>query len=58
MPEFSELQRKVARKILANARRDLGSDLGGFSAVDLLLDNMSDLGSVDEARALLAEVEG
>ncbi len=47
----------TARKILARGRRDLGEDLGGWSAVDLLLDNMAEL-DVEDARALLSLLSG
>lgn len=49
------LQEK-AREILAGARADLGHDLGGFSKVDLLLDNMPELMSVEAAKELLRSI--
>jgi hypothetical protein len=47
-----------AMGVLADARRDLGHELGGFSPVDLLLDNLPSLSSSDDARDLVAYVEG
>ena len=55
--QLTTAQHTTARHVLANARRDLGEDLGGFSAVDLLLDNMAEL-DVDDARALLTCLDG
>ena len=50
-----QVLRERARRILAAAREDLGHDLGGFSAVDLLLDQ--DVAhDVEDARELLAEL--
>ena len=43
-----------ARAILQRARADLGADLGGGSAIDLLADNMA--GSLDSLRALLVRI--
>ncbi len=42
-----------ARKIIDGAIAELGSDLCGYSAVDLLLDNMPGLRGSDDARRLL-----
>lgn len=49
-------KRARARRVLRAARRDLGPDLGGFSAVDLLLDQ-DVAATVDEARAILADID-
>ena len=41
------------RRIVERAVADLGPDLGGFSAVDLVLDNLPDLISVADAKVAL-----
>lgn len=46
--------RDRARKVIAAARHDLGLSVAGLA--DLLLDNLPELQSVAEARALLAEI--
>lgn len=51
-----ELVRR-AREILRKAREELGQDLGGYSGVDLLLDNMRCLKNSSDARRLLALAE-
>lgn len=45
-----------ARTVLEAARRDLGPELGGYSATDLLLDRLPELASVEDARALLRSI--
>ena len=40
MLRFSDIEVQGARSIIENAKIDLGEDLGGFSKVDLLADNM------------------
>ena len=45
-----------ARKIVDDAVTDLGPNLAGYSAVDLLLDNMPELRSSADARRLLPEI--
>jgi hypothetical protein len=47
----------TARNVLAVAKRNLGSDLGGFGAVDLLLDSMPDLRDADHARRVLEAID-
>lgn len=42
-----------AGRVLAAARADLGHNLGGFSAVDLLLDKLPQIRSVREAQNVL-----
>lgn len=42
------------RALLASARQDLGPDLGGFSAVDVVADNFS--GSLPEIRRVLRSI--
>ncbi len=46
-------QLEVARLIMSRCINDLGPGFGGFSPVDLLLDQMPGLKSPDEARALV-----
>lgn len=46
------------RVTLTNAQQALGADLGGFSPVDLLLDNHPELKSVREARNALDYIAG
>ncbi len=52
----SPYQLTKAKRVLDAARRELGADLGGFSPVDLLLDQ-DVAATVDEARAILAELK-
>jgi len=51
------LLRKKARRVLANARTNLGEDLSGYSPVDLLLDKIPSLQNSQEARMLLHSIE-
>ncbi len=46
-----------ARDALKRARADLGHDLGGWSPVDLLLDQMPEIRSPEHARSLLADLD-
>lgn len=47
---------EMARAILAHARADLGPNLGGYSPVDLLLDQIPGLGDSADARQVLAKI--
>lgn len=51
---FESIQ-DAARRILREARADLGDDLGGFSALDLLADNLP--GTLPDLRAILERIE-
>lgn len=46
-------KQKRAAAVLRAARRDLGEDFSGWSAVDLILDNLPDVADPDEARSIL-----
>jgi hypothetical protein len=54
---FTTLQVDRAKSIIREAQADLGSDLGGFSPVDLLLDNMPELNGSEQARDLLRMID-
>jgi hypothetical protein len=54
MASSTDNQQTAARIIIA-ARKDLGTDLGGWSLVDLLADNMPL--SIDEIREVLIDIE-
>jgi hypothetical protein len=47
----------TARNVLAVAKRNLGSDLGGFSEVDLVLDSMHDLKDAEHARRVIEAID-
>ena len=55
MKTNKELQDK-ARGVIRRARASLGQDLDGGGLTDLLLDNLPELRSVQEARELLKEI--
>lgn len=46
-------QAERIRPLVQNAVKDLGSDLSGFSVVDLVLDNIEDISSFDAKCALV-----
>lgn len=48
-----EILASEVRGIVIAAVRDLGSDLGGFSVVDLVLDNIEHVSSADAKVALV-----
>ena len=56
--EWSPLYRSgfddAARAIIADAREALGQNLGGYSILDLLADNVT--GSVDDLRAVMDRI--
>lgn len=51
-----ETKLEQAKRIIENAQKSLGSDLGGFSALDLLADNVDWNASLDELKSILVQL--